>query len=301
MDWIGAAIKVEGARPTGCVIATIGREKIIQLQTVAIELQQGTRLRRQRVREVAGLCSWISSIVPALRPYTAMLWAAASAKCSRQEDSNWIMGARLSLALKWILAFTKSNLTPVQRRYPMTTVTLGPIVMFDASLTGGGAILKLPQGSEHVAVEYLTTWWDEYDHNSVGAAPGESRYQPLWEAYMLLLALVTWQNELLKVIGNLVVHGDALGVLQAVVKGKARNADINIIVAEIQHVLSFGQNDITAAHFWSEDNAECDALSRLHEGAEFPSGLAKCMTRPTIRRRPWALLSSEAKVPAKGR
>ena len=90
----------------------------------------------------------------------------------------------------------------------------------------------------------------------------------------------TWQTDLLTAGGPRTIHGDAQGVLQAVVAQRARNPLLNLIVAEIQVVLGPTANSITAVHLWSEENQTCDALSRLHEGSCVPDELRTAVCCP---------------------
>ena len=111
---------------------------------------------------------------------------------------------------------------------------------------------------------------------------------------MLLVAVVTWKSILSQAQGPLTIHGDAKGVLQAVVRRRARNAAL--VVAEIQLVLGFIAYDLTAVHFWSEENGTCDALSRLSEGAAFPPDLRGAVPCTAGRRTPWRFLRGGHKL-----
>ena len=84
------------------------------------------------------------------------------------------------------------------------------------------------------------------------------------EAYTLLLAINTWQELILSSQGRLAVRGDALGVLQDVLKMRARDPVLNDVTSEIALILAPQGGDIRAAHVWSERNETCDILSRLN-------------------------------------
>ena len=99
---------------------------------------------RGAIRELAGLCSWIASIVPVLKPYTQMLWAAACAPPAEGESSVFLARARVSLPLRWLRAFAEEGLIRQPRRFPVVCPTEGPVIAFDASLSGGGAVIYLP-------------------------------------------------------------------------------------------------------------------------------------------------------------
>ena len=165
---------------------------------------------------------------------------------------------------------------------------------FDGSLTGGGATLQI-DASRQAPEHYLATRWTATDAAAIGATHEDPAFQPHWEAFMLLVAVHTWSDLLAGAYGRLMVCGDAKGVLQAVVYRRARNPLLNLIVAEIQLELGATTHDLVAAHFWSEDNQSCDALSRLHEGAAFPAVLIGATRWTTSRRAPWVFVRAAAK------
>ena len=92
----------------------------------------------------------------------------------------------------------------------------------------------------------MTTAWTSHDHEALGAVRGDPAFQAAWEAFALLIAVYTWQTDLLTACGPLTVHGDAQGVLHAVVAQRACNPLLNLIVAEIQLVLGPTAHSITA-------------------------------------------------------
>ena len=68
--------------------------------------------------------------------------------------------------------------------------------------------------------------------------------------------------------GRLAVRGDALGVLQDVLKSKAKDRVLNCLAHEMALITAPLGTDLRAAHVWSEQNQICDQLSRrLSEGS----------------------------------
>ena len=133
--------------------------------------------------------------------------------------------------------------------------------------------------------------WTREDAAALQAERLAPSAQPLWEAFALLIGICTWHHLLGERCGRLRLRGDAKGVLQAVVRKRAHHAGLNRVVAEILLVLGRTMHDIEAAHFWSELNAEADALSRVQEGAEVPPRLAQTGIRDApVRRCPWRIL-----------
>ena len=126
---------------------------------------------------------------------------------------------------------------------------------------------------------YMATAWSEEDEKLLRARRGDPGSQAVWETYALLLAIEAWACLLSRRFGTLELRGDAQGVLQAILKRRAKSPIINLLVAEIQLCLAASMFDIFGAHVWSEDNGWADDLSRLEEGATLPSIFENTLNR----------------------
>ena len=160
----------------------------------------------------------------------------------------------------------KSN--QLRRRLLVKRSRMTVTLTFDASLSGGGATWQLDDGAG--ITHFTTATWTEADHQYIRATQGLPQHQAAWEAYMLLVAIHTWMPWLRRHTGKVVFRGDALGVLQDVLAGKARSPRLNLIIAEIALALCETDHILSAEHIWSERNEICDKLSRLNEGGEVP-------------------------------
>ena len=288
VDWIGAHLAfVFTNNAVTHVTATVNKDKVAELSYTVNDFLGQSRLDRRALKRFAGLATWVGSIIPAMKPYCSMLWAAATAPPAGAETNTEVSAARVRLPLQWIAALAADGFLGVARRFPLHPPGNGPVVAFDASLAGGGATLTLPNGR----VYYFALTWTPADHRLLNARRGDPAAQAAWEAYALLVATWTWRELLAAAEGRLAIHGDAKGVLQSVVFGRAKAPVINSIVAEIQLALGSTMHGVTAAHFWSEENHICDALSRLGEGALLPHELAAAERWPAERRAPWRILS----------
>ena len=290
VDWIGATLRVlsKDGIPEG-VSLSVMPDKISGL-TEKINAFSGPLVERSKVRDFAGFTSWIGSVIPAFRPYAQMVWAGAMARPSGRESEEKVSLARLSLAFEWMAAFASMRFSSIARVFPLVTSRrLGPIVTFDASLDGGGATLHYT-GEAEAPDEFCATVWGPEDLRALGVIENGPQFQPLWEAYMLLIALKTWSHLLMCHSGRIRIHGDAKGVLQSVVYGRAKQPALNLIVAEMQLVLGGVFHDLRAAHFWSEENDVCDDLSRLHQGVKLPSILENAK-HVSAKRNRWLLIT----------
>ena len=88
----------------------------------------------------------------------------------------------------------------------------------------------------------------------------------------MLIALATWA-EIFKDPCTVTLRGDAQGILQGIIKGAAKSAEINLIFAEVQLVLAPLAVDLTGIHWWSEHNKVCDQLSRPEDHGDIPDSL----------------------------
>ena len=291
IDWIGASLTYYQERGTiAGVEVNISAEKREKLERAARELFSNVFINRQALREFAGLCSWVASVVPALRAFVAMFWAAATSRPARTESDTSLHGGRVTLALRWVIAFCELRHLEIPRRFPLLDPGPGPRITFDASLTGGGATFEvLRPGSTWHLVEYLSSVWSEEDRTLLGTTAGDPAAQALWEAYALLVAVCTWEYRIRQSLGRLTLRGEAGGVLQAVACNRARDPRLNFFVAETNSVLGPTMHELSAVPWWSEQNHLCDLLSRCH--AELHSLPAlRAAAQVTPKRATWRLL-----------
>ena len=95
------------------------------------------------------------------------------------------------------------------------------------------------------------------------ATRGATGGQATLEAYALLISVATWAKVLVNAQGALHIRGDALGVLQGMLKFKAKDPVLNAMAGEMAYLIAPIGLDLRAAHIWSERNDVCDHLSRL--------------------------------------
>ena len=112
---------------------------------------------------------------------------------------------------------------------------------------------------------------------------------------MLLVAISTWIDLLKGHTGQFVIVGDAQGVLQSVVAVRAKNPGVNLVVAEAQLRLGRTQFDLTAVHWWSEQNTVSDELSRMGVDLAVPPSLRDTLYVSPVTG-PWVLLKEASYV-----
>ena len=287
IEWIGAWFKPWRSH-TGIpgFTLTITKDRIAKLAKMCDDILASEHIERVKVRQLAGLATWIAGIMPQLTAYTSRLWAATTTS-----------GAVLPLSqvktpIIWLRALCGEDLEPVQRhcRRPPAYFSL---ITFDASLTGGGATLQvglnsLDQATTKPVVAYWHDSWTESDFKTVQVRPQDPGGQASLEALTLLISVATWIDVLKTSQGAVNVLGDALGILHNAMRFKAKHPVLNAVAGELATLVAPLGLDIRAAHIWSERNTICDELSRLQQGApaQHPALCAACRVKrkPTPRK-----------------
>ena len=288
VGWIGAELQLVKERGRlHRVRATLSEERMAKVKERADEFLAEQSSSRAKLREFAGMASWIGSIVKAARPYAQMLWAAACAKPAGWETWETVATRRVRLPLRWFSELAAKGEDVRCKNYLIQQPRGRAELTFDASLTGGGATLRI--GDKHW---YMACSWTKEDWRALGVVKKEPKDQPLWEAYMLLVAISEWAHLLDDNIGKLNIRGDAKGVLQATMKGRGKMPMLNEIVAETQLALATTRFNLVALHIWSEKNDVCDRLSRLDEGVRLPDVCLRWQRTPRLHQVQWRILGT---------
>ena len=231
------------------------------------------------LRTLAGESSWAASMLPQLRPFVQVLWAALA---SEGVNGQAVWRRQAELGLRWLLAFAEGTERPprrfVRRRVPSERV----VIAFDASTTGMGAVMwVLPAGaappySQVKSVpprSFVYAAWTEADEVRAQAKRGDAGSQARSEAYSLLLAAFVWPSCFDPAFQQALFIGDALGMLCGAVEFKSKDARINKIFMELALRAAPSGATLLAEHIWSETNKLTDDLSRVAEGASAPEEL----------------------------
>jgi hypothetical protein len=160
------------------------------------------------------------------------------------------------------------------------------VIRTDASPYGMGAVLFL-QG---VPISWIAIDWSADDFALLKAKRGDPAWQAEWELLAILLALDTWMP---LVMGNAaaLTQSDATAALFATRRGAGRTPAMNALCAEIALRLEAFMLPLEVEHFHSVINFECDALSRLSQGAKVPeriAGLPRLEPQPRSAQFFWA-------------
>ena len=198
-DWIGVRFT---PREDGCVVMELPTkflsEFVAQLEPFC-RTDGGVPLRE--AEQLVGRAGRVAYVVPAARPFVSGLYAALSAaKRDIRMGKSKTLGRlvpsrRFACSACWLRALVLGGdraLFPLQRRVvsggPLPAVASGWVAQFDASTTGGGAILR----SGGRIAEYFSIRWSTEAVKVLGVHVADSKYQSFWEFLMVLLVLLVW-------------------------------------------------------------------------------------------------------------
>ena len=151
----------------------ITSERIQKLRAqCAALLATGVHLQRKELRQLAGLVSWMVGLMPQLKPFATMVWAAL--QCTR---SSTIRLQHVRGAVQWLDAFAREDFGPVERRCRGGTRHY-MVITFDGSLTGGGATLRagvmnVRDAHQHPVVTFWYGSWSDEELRALQVHRGE--------------------------------------------------------------------------------------------------------------------------------
>ena len=225
---------------------------------------------------LVGKAARVAHVVPLAKPFVAGLWGAlaaakkAAASNRREAPPHHAPTRRFCYSAAWITALlAEDGSCPldlerlVSPRAPRTASTSRWRVEFDASVYGGGAVLRNGDG---LIVEYFSILWTEADAPHLGVVPGDCRHQTFFEFLTLLLALLVWGDWF--VDESLAVLGDNVGALTSALSLSGRGS-LLAVARELSWRRARRRWSYEVAHLPSEHNVVADALSRVAD----PSGV----------------------------
>ena len=274
VEWIGASIRID---PQQKVVAMgIPKEKTDKFLKAVWDAMASPVVPRKDLENMAGLVEWMAGILPQLKPFNTMLWAALGRKAKN------IFSKQIAVTLEWFQAFAENRKIGNERIFRLTPPRFTIMVAFDASTTGGGAVMwqvpveRSPQAGNMATIlsmcptQYTFWRWELHHQQWAQARCHDSGSQARWEALALVLAVATWKDQLLANRGQWCFLGDPLGVLQGAVNFRSKDAAINRLFMELALMVVESGGELRAEHLWSEHNGIADELRRLHEGAALP-------------------------------
>ena len=193
---------------------------------------------------------------------------------------------RLCYAALWIRALlAEDESCPIRLERlvvaaPSRPTLGGWVIEFDASIYGGGALLRDGDGR---VVEYFSVVWFGNEARHLKVVPSDTAFQSFWDFATLLLALCTWGDRF--VHERVAVLGDNTAALSCSLGLKGKG-----VMLAVARELSWRQSRrkwaFEVGHLPAEHNVVADALSRTADpkGCAWPAvALASAAFAPPPR------------------
>jgi hypothetical protein len=287
IKWIGATFSII----TGGVQVSIDEERIQKLLGTVSEALQSDGLVKG-VRNLAGELSWVAGIIPTIRPFVNMLWAAVYGMDKQQEavktckskarlrPDGSVFAKTIRLPLTWMKQFLLGHHGGLQRTRLLTDRWTRPqwVIRTDASTTGLGGILL---DAYNRPVVWLASPIPQWALEALGIVAGEPGLMTVYELLALLISMYVWKRYLRRCRIGILVQLDNEAAIRIAVKMASPHPKANRLAAEIALLLEeTGAETVSGQHWRNEINIEADALSRLTEGKEIPLRLRPLPREP---------------------
>lgn len=235
-----------------------------------------------KLRTLAGVLGWLTSIIIFARPWVSMIWGAITEAEQRQpknvrQRKNLVFTKQVQLALQVLQRLAEGSELKatfhLQRQGPSFTIQT------DASPWGMGAVLWGANGP--------VAWWAQElqpEHFAfLQATPGDPAWQTEWEMLAIIVSLTAFSKFIPHKAVSLLA--DNTGVLETTLKLRSSKPGMALLAAE--RVVTLKEMDSQIAfgrHLRSAANYLADALSRLSVGKSVPKQLKEVpRVEPPVR------------------
>ncbi|CAK0867373.1 unnamed protein product, partial [Prorocentrum cordatum] len=297
VPWIGAQVSLEQRARRWGVLDTLALQKVAEMRSSAERLREATGMVNiKAVQQLAGQLSWASGLI---RSFNSALWGViaahvaehAAAKFSaKKRPTQLFFIVRVRQAIEWVrlllagIVGTPQGNLAVQRLADVASrsAAMRMRVRTDASPFGFGGILFCRDWP----AAWISGEWSAEDLALFSAARGGPAWQAEWELCAALPAVDTWLPRLRGQTLCLFQLG-ATAALRALLRAAGGAPAMNAVAAEIALRLECAGVQVVPEHLAGMFDFECDALSRIGEGAEMPGSLlrpAQCMWAGRLRR-----------------
>jgi len=300
VPWIGVTFKLDKRLHHGAgdvlfpgVEITIQQAKFDELRSNVEAIFNAKGLIPMKdVLKVAGQLAWAGGIFPWIRGFNACLWAAitdhvASTSASsstkkhkvsmKKRPTHLMFVKRISQSIAWTRLLL-SGLIRDQGGTPIVVArwlsvahrldALQVCIRTDASPYGMGAILF----KKGLPVLWMALDWSPDDLAFLKAKIGDPAWQAEWELFAILIAVDAWLPHL-RGQAAFLLQADATAALFSAARLAGRTPAMNAIAVEIAIRLESAEVTLSPEHLRGALNFECDALSRLAQGAAVPERL----------------------------
>ena len=306
VDWIGVSLQLsEDARR---MVVCLTADKAQKLLDAFAEIKAAKgMIATARLRQIAGLLSWVSNLMPSARPWTSMIWAAVhsaegpkSVKSGTRQRKGLTFIKQILHAVLWLEAMVRATLKgplaeasthgPVMRHvYDFSPEPPVVLIQTDACPTGIGAVLYVSGAVRAWFSEPLTA--QDMQLLGGGAQIGDPAYQTEFELWAVVLAIKTFGPVFHGEHVRFFLQTDNSAALQAALEFKAKSPLLTYIASELTVTLAaFNVAPLWGEHLPGVLNDVADALSRGSVPAAV-TGSPRCEVPPRARDLFWVLPS----------
>ena len=253
VTWIGAQL----TSSSDGIEVSIPEDKLESLLTQTKQLNASVVASRRSVRSYCGKLSFIGGMVPYIRPFLSMVWAALSSASSL--PPALIHCRQFRVALDWLQALLLGRHGPLVRTFPLAEVwsSEGDYIATDACPWGFAGVLF----KNFAPIAWFASPLLEGDLRRFRAKRGDSGHNTTWEALALLVAIRLWLPGT-SVLAR--VRSDALSALRSMVKLSSKSPNLNLVARELALDAVLGLYTIgMAVHIPGVSNKLPDDLSRM--------------------------------------
>ncbi|CAK0840856.1 unnamed protein product, partial [Prorocentrum cordatum] len=295
VPWIGAQLELQRRWCQKCrwhargIQVTLAPKKCREIVEAVDAIHRSTGVVHvKEVRKLACQLSWASGLLPWLRGFSACLWAALAAHdqehnaralrfSAKKRPGQLFFLLRIQQAITWIrllfagLIRDRDGKPIAVQRWTIATTRLADLsacIRTDAPPHGFGAILFV-DGAPRA---WIAEEWADADLELLHADRGGPAWQAEWELLALLVAVGCWLPRL-KDEALALLQTDATAALFSAARLAGRTPHMNALAAELALRFESANVHVSLEHVAGTLNFECDALSRISQGAEIPRSL----------------------------
>ena len=286
MPWIGAQLVIKQVDGLWGVLAELNPKKVTEMKAATDALVKAKGLVDIKlVQRLAGQLSWAAGLFRWIRSFNTALWAAISAHTSevyfqkfsdKKRPSQLFFVMRIAQALRWIqmllggLLASPSRALTIRRWVDISSraAIMRMSIRTDASPYGFGGILF----ECGFPVAWTAGDWTDTDLTLLRAIRGDPAWQAEWELLAALVSLDLWLPRL-RGRALCLVQMDATAALYTIINQSGKTPVMNALAAEVALRMECADIQTIPEHLTGTLNFECDALSRLSQGASVPAAL----------------------------
>jgi len=299
ITWTSAHFNVYEAAGERYVSAQTKQELVEDARALTLELMGANVVPKKKLRKLAGKASHIASLIFALRPFAAELWAALCTAEASWAPNGCVWRAQIHHTLVWLAAFfTEVGTTALVRHFSVSAMfnkSQAIELVLDASPWGLGAALIV----DGAPLEYFASQLTAEDESVLTFTIGSCEAQQTVEALAVLVAHKTWAERLRTRRCTITVKSDSMSALHMVSNMTSRGHGCRAIARELALVFtSMCHRPDIVAHIPGISNKVADELSRKFEPGHvftLPPFLMQASERwvPVRDRAYYATLASE--------